>query len=68
MVFSVVGLAGQSLALAATGPLVETFGADVLLVTDGVLMVVAALLMSVPLVSNGRGSDNAVPDADADSG
>lgn len=60
-VFSVVGLVGPPVALAATGPLVEALGADVVLVADGVLVVVAALAVSVPLVDYGRGAVDVVP-------
>lgn len=60
-VFSVVGLVGPPVALAATGPLVEAFGADVVLVADGLAVVLAALLVSVPLVDYGRRSGEAAP-------
>lgn len=60
-VFSVIGLVGPPIALAATGPLVYAFGPDVILIADGALVVVAALLVSIPLTEGGRRSGNVAP-------
>lgn len=60
-VFSVVGLVGPPVALAATGPLVHTFGGDVVLIADGLLVVIAALLVSIPLTGHDSRSEHVAP-------
>jgi hypothetical protein len=60
-VFSVIGLIGPPVALAATGPLVERFGSIPVLVADGLLVVVAAALVGIPLVRHGDDSGSPAP-------
>ena len=49
-VFTVVGMVGPPVALAATGPLVEAFGPTPVLVADGLVVVVSAGLVGIPLI------------------